>query len=259
MNSRRFVGLSLGLTLLALGFWCLDSAYATPSTTFWTPCTTDVQPYGVWHVTYDSYFTVGRKGDKAGDFPTDVGLTVGVLPYEKLNMEIGFDLVEPTEDPLFFNAKLGTPEGSLYEGSPALNFGIFNVGTKKDSTDFDILHFIVGKTLPSNLGRVFGTFYIGATNTLEKTATNGDGDNKGFIIAYDKGFCPVKDEQGEFNRFVFAADYASGENAIGGGGPGIYIYFTRNVSLLTGPVWFNDKDLNGDMKWSIQLDINFKF
>ena len=256
MRLKRF---GFCFVVLASGFWCSDFAYATPSTTFWTPCTTDVQPYGVWHVTYDSYFTVGRKGDKAGDFPTDVGLTVGVLPYEKLNMEVGFDLLEPTEDPLFFNAKLGTPEGALFDDAPAFNLGIFNVGTKKDSTDFHIVDFLVGKTLPSNLGRLFLGVYIGATDTLETTATGGDGDNSGFMIGWDKGFLPVKDEQGEFNRFVFAADYASGENAIGGGGVGLYTYFTRNVSILTGPVWFNDKELNGDIKWTIQLDINFKF
>jgi hypothetical protein len=259
MKLKRFGGLGLGLIVLAFGFCCSDLAYATPSTTFWTPCTTDVQPYGVWHITYDSYFTIGRKGDKAGDFPTDVGLTVGVLPYEKLNLEIGYDLLEPSEDPLFFNAKFGTPEGSLFEDSPAFNLGIFNVGTKKGSTDFDIWHFLAGKTLPSNLGRLFGGFYLGSTNTLKATSTNGDGDNKGFMIAYDKGFCPVKDDKGEFNRFVFVADYAGGENAIGGGGVGLYVFFVRDISLLMGPVWFNDKDLNGDMKWTIQLDINFKF
>lgn len=253
--SDHYLGIALSGLLLLCGL-CI-SAYATPSTTYWTPCTTDVQPFGVWHVTYDSYSTVGRKGDRKSDFPTDVGLTVGILPYEKLNMEIGFDLVEPTEDPLFFNAKLGTPEGSLFENSPAFNIGIFNAGTKNNSTDFHIVDFLVGKTLPSNLGRLFGGFYTGATDTLKDTSTNGD--NSGFMIGYDKGFRPVKDDKGEFNRFVFAADYASGKNAIGGGGSGLYVYFTRDISLLMGPVWFNDKDLNGDMKWTIQLDINFKF
>jgi hypothetical protein len=156
--------------VLAFGFWCLDSAYATPSTTYWTTCTSDVQPYGKWHITYDSYFTVGKKDKKQGDFPTDVGLTVGVLPYEKLNMEIGFDMLQPTDDPLFFNAKLGTPEGSLFEGSPAMSFGVFNVGTKKDVTDFDIWHFVVGKTLPQNLGRLHGGAYIGSTKKLSQNA-----------------------------------------------------------------------------------------
>ena len=246
---------------LAFGFWCADFGYATPSTTYWTPCVMDVQPYGVWHITYDSYFTVGKKGDKARDFPTDVGLTVGVLPYEKLNLEVGYDLLQPSEDSSFFNAKLGTPENSLFDGSPGLNVGIFNVGTRKDVTDYDVLDFIAGKTLPLDLGRIHLGYYTGLTNTLKDTSTDGEGANGGFMVGWDKGLCPVNDDKGkfQFNRFVLAGDWATGKNAIGGGGAGIYVYFTPDVSILTGPVWFNDTTLNGDMKWTIQLDINFKF
>lgn len=252
---RMFKTVPCGLIVLVLGFWYLDCACATPSTTYWTTCTPDIQPYGKWHVTYDSYFTVGRKGTEQGDFPTDVGLTVGVLPYEKLNMEVGFDLLEPADDPLFFNAKLGTPEGSLCEGSPAMSFGVWNVGTQKGLTDYDIWHFVVGKTLPGKLGRLHGGAYISSTNTLK--SSDGDVKNKGFMIGWDKAFYPVKEGDRQFNRFMLAADYASGDNAIGGGGAGLYVFFTPDVSLLMGPVWFNDEDLNGDYKWTMQLDINF--
>ncbi|MBI4607206.1 MAG: hypothetical protein HY721_35020 [Planctomycetes bacterium] len=107
-------------------------ANPTPSTMYWTPATTDVQPFGVLHIGVDNYFTVLRKAsDGAGAFGTDVGLTLGVLPFEKLQMEVGVDLVEPTDDPLFFNAKLGTPESSLFTHSPALNAGVFNIGTEE--------------------------------------------------------------------------------------------------------------------------------
>jgi hypothetical protein len=252
---RTFKVLGNGLIVLAFGFGYLSFAYATPTTTYWTTCTPDVQPYGKWHITYDSYFTVGRKGTDQGDFPTDIGLTVGVLPYEKLNMEVGVDLLEPTDDPLFFNAKLGTPESSLYEGSPAMSLGVWNVGTKDGITDYDIWHFVVGKTLPGSLGRLHGGAYIGSTNTLR--SSRGDVENDGVMIGWDKGFYPVKEADREFNRFILAADYASGDNAIGGGGVGLYVFFTPDVSLLAGPVWFNDKDLNGDYKWTMQLDINF--
>jgi len=249
------------LFLLASGFGFSNFAYATPSTTYWTPCVMDVQPYGVWHITYDSYFTVGKKGDKARDFPTDAGLTVGVLPYEKLNLEVGYDLLQPSDDPSFFNAKLGTPENSLFDGSPGLNVGIFNVGTRRDVADYDVLDFIAGKTLPLDLGRIHVGYYTGLTNTLKDTSTDGDGANGGFMIGWDKGICPVNDDKGkfQFNRFVLAGDWATGKNALGGGGAGIYTYFTQDISLLVGPVWFNDKTLNGDMLWTIQLDINFKF
>ena len=68
----------------------------------------------------------------------------------------------------------------------------------------------------------------------------------------------VKDAAGnEYNKWTFAADYASGKNFIGGGGFGMYYFFTKDISLLTGPVWFNDHVINGQWKWTVQLDINF--
>src|SRR5581483_4949842 len=71
--------------------------HATSSSTVWTPMTLDIQPYGVAHWGVDNYFTAFRKAsDGAGDFPTDAGFTLGVLPFEKLKMEAGVDLVERT-------------------------------------------------------------------------------------------------------------------------------------------------------------------
>lgn len=252
---RKRIALVFCSAVLLFGFWFLNFSYATPSTTYWTPCVMDVQSYGKWHITYDSYYTIDKKGAEKGDFPTDVGLTIGVLPFEKLNLEVGFDLLEPTDDPLFYNAKFGTPEGSLFEGSPALNLGIFNVGTQKDVTDYNIVDFIVGKTLPWKLGRLHAGYYVGNDNTLK--SASGDDENEGVMVGYDYGFLPAKDEKGEYNKWVFAADYAGGKNAIGGGGFGMYYYFTRDIDLLTGPVWFNDQSLNGNWKWTLQLDINF--
>jgi hypothetical protein len=237
----------------------VGTAHATPSTTYWTPATTDIQPYKVPHIGYDSYFTVFRKADKgAGDFPTDIGLTIGVLPFEKFQMEVGIDLMEPTDDPLFFNAKIGTPEGALFSGSPALNLGIFNVGTQtskdKTRTDQNIGFALAGKTIPV-LGRLFAGYYVGNAAVLKNS--HAETDNHGVLVGLDHGFLPIKDKAGnEFNRLVLAADYASGKNAIGGGGVGLYYYFTKDISLLTGPVWFNDQGINGKWKWTVQLDIN---
>jgi hypothetical protein len=78
------------------------------------------------------------------------------------------------------------------------------------------------------------------------------------MVAYDRGFMPTKDAaNNEYNKIVFAADYASGKNAVGAGGGGLYYYFTKDISILTGPVWFNEKAINGTWKWTTQIDINF--
>jgi hypothetical protein len=212
-----------------------------------------------------------------------VGLTVGVLPFEKLQLEVGIDGMFPGTrlhpaltsigKSLMFNAKFGIPEGALASWSPALNVGIFNIGTKADVTDMNIVDFLVGKTL-GPLGRLHAGFYIGNAGsalmhesgclpnhpTLGCTLGGGAGslENDGLMVGYDFGFWKVKDKEGnEYNKWVFAADYASGKNAIGGGGFGIYHFFNKDISLLTGPVWFNDHVINGQWKWTVQLDVNF--
>ena len=56
----------------------------------------------------------------------------------------------------------------------------------------------------------------------------------------------------------------SGKNSFGGGGPGIGIYFTPAIDILTGPVFFFDKALQppfapetgSSMMWTVQLDVD---
>jgi hypothetical protein len=262
MKHRTGISMITGKTAMALVFTLAmgitgipRSVHATPSTTYWTPMTVDIQSFGVLHAGVDDYFTVGRKADDgAGAFPTDVGLTIGVLPFEKVKMEIGIDLLGHTDDPIFFNAKIGIPEDALFTWSPTLQVGIFNAGTKKNFTDQNIFFGVVGKSIPY-LGRLSAGGYMGNSKVL--LDKNGEKENTGFMVALDHAFLPTKDKDGnEFSRLVVAADYASGKNAFGGGGAGIYYFFTKDISLLTGPVWFNEEALNGKWKWTMQLDIN---
>jgi hypothetical protein len=248
---KNFVLALAGLIVMA------GNAFATPSTTYWTPAVMDIQPYGVLHIGVDNYFTVFMTGKGgASAFPTDVGLTMGVLPFKKLQMELGIDLLEPSDYPVYFNAKLGVPEDALFKWSPSLNVGVFNIGAKKDATDMNIIYGVVGKTIPK-VGRIHVGPYYGNRNAQTFFIKEAGDDDLGVMVGFDRGFLPRKDKDGnEFNRLVLAADYASGKNALGGGGAGIYYYFTKDISLLTGPVWFNEPSLNGEWKWTIQLDIN---
>ena len=221
--------------------------HATPSTTYWTPCTIDMQAPGVTHITLDDYFTVGEDAPDAGDLPTDVGLTFGWRLGGKAQVEAGFDWLEPSDDPLYLNAKIGYPEGALGTNAPGVQLGFVNFGTKDGVTDQNIVHLIVGKSLPNKKTRVHASYYVGNGDTLR--SSSGDKENGGFMIGCDHVLKPGK--------FILAGDYASGDNAIGGGGIGLYTYFTKDISLLVGPVWFNDKGINGEMKWTTQLDVNF--
>jgi hypothetical protein len=280
----------IAIPILLLSLVLTGTVSATPSTTYWTPATSDVQPFNVWHIGVDNYFRLSRTQEELANgqfdsFPTDVGLTVGVLPFEKLNLEVGIDglfpgtRISPTMrsigNSLLFNAKLGTPEGAFF-GSwfPAINVGIFNVGTKSEVTNMNIVDFIVGKTL-GPFGRIHAGGYYGNPDAVLMReggckpnprnpalacipGASGELANSGGMVGYDYGFWKVKDKEGnEYNKWVFAADYASGKNFIGGGGFGMYYFFTKDISLLTGPVWFNDHVINGQWKWTTQLDINF--
>lgn len=279
----------IAIPVLLLSLVLTGTVFATPSTTYWTPATSDVQPFNVWHIGVDNYFRLSQSQEELANnqpsaFPTDVGVTVGVLPFEKLNLEVGIDGLFPGTrlspvlrsigNSLLFNAKLGTPEGAFFgDWFPAFNVGFFDAGTKKQTTNMNIVDFIVGKTL-GPFGRIHaGGYYGNPDATLMREGgckPNGTGPlacipgasgelaNSGGMVGYDYGFWKVKDKEGnEYNKWVFAADYASGKNFIGGGGFGMYHYFTKDISLLTGPVWFNDHVINGQWKWTVQLDINF--
>lgn len=161
---------------------------------------------------------------------------------------------------LLFNAKFGIPEGALFAESPGIDLGIFNAGVKDHVTDMDIGDLIVGKTIPY-VGRIHVAGYLG---NADSALMHEGGDlanakkNYGYMVAFDQGFMTVKNKEGnEYSKIVVAADYASRRNFIGGDGFGVYYYFTKDISILSGPVWFNDHKIDGQWKWTTQLDVNY--
>lgn len=253
-NLMRTINI-LASSLLAL-ILTSGTAYATPSTTFWTPMTLDIQPYGVFHLGMDNYFST--KASSTGSLATDfTSPTLGVLPFKRLQMEVGVDYFANTPHPWLFNAKLGSPENTWFKGQPALEVGIFDCGRKThlNRADLDILYGVVGKSV-GPIGRFSIGPYIG--NHAALVSSSGKSENAGLMVAFDHGLVPIKDKSGavDYDKLVFAIDYASGKNAIGGGGAGFYYYFNKDVSLLVGPTFFNDAGINGRWKVSVQLDIN---
>src|SRR5215813_14208296 len=80
------------------------TALATPSTTYWAPSVATCQAKSVPHITYDTYYGKGTPLPSAGapTYPIDTGLTMGVLPWDKVQAEVGYDLLFPSSDPIFF-------------------------------------------------------------------------------------------------------------------------------------------------------------
>jgi hypothetical protein len=151
-------------------------ASSTPSTTFWAPSVATCQAKYVPHVTYDTYYGKGAPPPNAGApaYPIDTGLTMGILPGDKVQAEVGYDVLFPSSNPIWFflNGKLCTPESSLFKGSPAIGGGIYNVGFKKNVTNYNILYLMAQKTLPIG-GYVAAGVYHGTNDVL---FTNSDGE-----------------------------------------------------------------------------------
>lgn len=254
---RIFRPLCAGIMFLASLALVPSVALATPSTTYWAPSTASCQARGVPHITYDTYFRKGPAAGSAGapNYPIDTGLTVGFLPFDKVQGEVGFDLLLPSQDPLFLNMKLCTRESSLFAGSPGISFGIYNVGFKGDVTDYNVLHLMFQKTLPVG-GYVSVGVYHGLNRTL-LTNSEGRAVKTGATVAVASPDIQVGLRG--LRKINVVADAQTGKNVLGAWGFGSNVYFADNVSLLVGPVFFLDKNLQpGGSKymWTAQLDID---
>jgi hypothetical protein len=234
-------------------------AWATPSSTYWAPSLASCQAKGVPHVTYDTYYGKGTPPPGAGSptYPIDTGLTMGVLPWSKLQGEIGYDVLLPSDNPVFFflNAKLCTPEGSLFKGSPAFGGGIYNLGFHDNVTNYNVLYFVGQKTLPIG-GYVSLGVYHGTNDTLF-TNTDGKIAKTGALIGWVSP--DIKVGLTGLQKINIAADVQTGKNVLGGGGLGAYFYFNDYVSLLIGPVFYADRALqpgHAGHLWTTQLDID---
>lgn len=255
--------LALFIPMLTLALAITRTALATPSTQIWIP-STDVQPFMVGHIGVDNYFR--RTDDSAGDRDPNIlelGLTLGVLPFEKLQMEVGADYLtvagNPNDrHPWSGNAKIGTREESMFRFSPAIAVGIYNAAPARDfkegSLSFvrsgqNIAYALIGKTVPflaplNSLGRFSGGYYHGSRKALVP-------DNKGLLLSWDRTLTEISD------RLWLAVDYMGGDNVDGAFSYGLAWRFNRNASLLFGYDKFCKSSLSGEDTFTVQLDMDF--
>ncbi|OGW81866.1 MAG: hypothetical protein A3C47_00030 [Omnitrophica bacterium RIFCSPHIGHO2_02_FULL_51_18] len=228
--------------------------FATPSTHIWAP-STDVQPYGVMHLTSDAYVPVERDAaENRPDTVTNMGLTVGVLPLDKLNAEVGFDhksgLGALDDTPMYFNAKVGVPENAFFEFSPAVAGGIYDVGTDNDLTDFNLTYIKTAKTFyidKFSLGRVSAGYFNGNDKLL--LDGNGEKDNNGFFGAWERSLPEISD------KLWVAVEYQGTESAYGTWNFGFSWKFSDNASVIFAYDRYNNRDLADT--FTIQVDIDF--
>jgi hypothetical protein len=234
------------LTIALLIVICCASSLilATPSTIIWIP-SVDFQGYKSFHLGIDNYSFDFKKGVGGTAFPTDLGLTVGVLPDTIVLAEIGFDYFTPQWSPFTLNAKVGIPEGVLGDWSPAVAVGGFNFGFQKNVTDANIVYGMVGKTFPV-IGRLEVGYFSGNKKLLVDLST-GSADNSGVLLSWDRQIPEISE------NLWLAVDYQGTKSSFGALSYGLAWSFSKNVSVI-----FARDVFNADIPstFTMQLDIN---
>ena len=229
-------------------------SFATATTHIWAP-STDVQPYKKWHLTSDFYLPA--ESDAAGNRPntiTNFGLTIGVLPFEKLNAEVGFDHKSGygvlDDYPFYFNTKLGVPEGAYGELFPAVAVGIYDIGTKESKTDYNVFYVKAAKTITLGEGFSLGRISAGYFSGNDKLLLHGTKkDNDGVLLAWERAMPEISD------KLWVCLEYQGSRSSYGTWNAGFSWKFADNTSMIFGYDIYNDRDLADT--FTVQVDIDF--
>ncbi len=253
MAGFRISFTAISLTALSC-LWMAAPAYPTASTHIWAP-STDIQGYGTGHITADVYIPVERNAD--GTRPaaiTNTGLTFGILPFKKLNLEAGFDYKTGYGSldsyPIYFNVKIGIPEDAYGRYFPALAAGVYDIGTKTDKTDNNIVYLKAAKTIKVK-DLSLGRFSVGYFWGNDKLLLNHDGhkDASGILAAWERTMPEINE------RLWVCIEYQGTESTYGALNFGASWQFTKDVSVIAGYQFYNNRNLADTA--TIQLDINF--
>lgn len=270
--------LSSTFTAMVLLLALVGTVQAGPSTQIWIP-STDIQPFKTVHLNIDNYFRAsGDKNAPPNSAATrdtntfDLGLTVGVLPFEKVQLEVGFDYLVVANDPndqhpWSGNIKMGTPENWMFPFAPALAVGLYNARPVKDiatrdapnvSSGQNMFYGLVAKTVPAlgpvpSLGRFSAGYYRGSRRALvdNPDPTLARPANDGVLLSWDRVMSEISD------RLWIGVDYQGGKNVVGATNFGFSWAFAKNVSVLFAYDIYTEKQLAGSNSFTTQVDINF--
>jgi hypothetical protein len=251
-RERKPMNIKLWTMVAALLLSLTGLAFSTPSTQIWVP-STDVQAFKVVHFGFDMFIKTSRQTSGVRE-PSVInnGLTVGVLPFSEVQMEVGLDQRVVGFDgydtyPLYFNAKVGLPEDGIFKGFPAIALGGFDIGTRKNVTNFNVLYGVVAKTLP-----VVGRLSVGYFTGNEKLLLGRDGgkDNAGLIASWDRTISEVSD------KLWLCVDYMGTKSGYGALSAGLAWKFADNVGVIGAMNFWNNTDYRPTA--TLQVDIDLK-
>ncbi len=272
-----------GLVLAIFCVFIFSNAYATPSTHIWAP-STDIQPYKKIHVTSDFYFPTTGKGTNADNYDQhnyvlqDYGLTFSLLsdkpeenllgklwkPLGKIVAETGFDYKKGLgsfydSTPWYFHFKFGIPEGGYsrftcpvgnMQSTPAIAFGVYDMGIRSHRTNYNIWYGKVAKTVDIgkvNLGRFSGGYFVGNGRLLR--GRDGLRDNAGPMLAWERTMCEISP------KLWLAIDYQGTQSSYGAMNYGFAWSFTNDISAILAYDIYNNRNLTDTI--TLQIDINF--
>ena len=239
-------------TLFLVVSFLATNANAMPSMQVWIP-STDIQSFSTLHLNYNTWAWQGK--------PTCalLGPTFGVLPFNKVQAEVGFDLMlqsKPQLDarPLYFSGKVATPEDAFFKLQPAIALGIYNVGTwasGSQGTNQNIGYGVIARTLPI-VGRISVGYFYG--NPIVLVDQNGKAANHGFLFSWDRTISELTD------KLWLGVDYQGSRSCMGALSTGITWKFTPDVALMFGfDNWLNQAvTLSGKRTVTVQLSVNIE-
>jgi hypothetical protein len=251
MNFRKvFQKVAFGVIVLQGMLW------ATPSTQIWIP-STDIQGFGVFHLGWDSYIKTSSADGFWEPTVTNGGITVGVLPFKEVGLEVGIDYRDLSSNhtyPIYFNAKLGVPEDGFFKYMPAVAIGAFDMGPKTSGaslTNYNISYGLIAKNI-WKLGRISAGYYIGNANALLVAKK----DAQGLLVSWDRTISELSD------KLWLAVDYMGGYNSYGALSAGASYAVTPDVSFIVGYDVFSDiknpdnSNFRAQPTATVQVDIN---
>ncbi|MDD5629219.1 MAG: hypothetical protein PHU21_09145 [Elusimicrobia bacterium] len=239
--------------LLAAPLWLLAAtAGATPSGIIVIP-STDIQPYKVPHLNFDVYLRTQDENNGTRKGPMSmIGPTMGILPTDKIRAEAGFDLMYQGDqaldnNPLYFHGKVGTPEKSLHEWSPALAVGGYNIGTKNGLTNQDVVYGLAARTF-AGVGRLTAGYYGGNGAVLRDE--QGHVANHGVLVSWDRRLKEISP------KLAAAVEHQGGQNLLGATNLGLTWYFSEKTSVVLGYDIWNNRAVAGKNTFNLQVDID---
>ena len=229
----------------------MTNALATPSTQIWIP-STDVQGFLNPHFGWDVYLSNTGKGSFSNG-----GITMGVLPFKKISMEVGIDyrdlslgLPGDHRYPVYFNAKLGVPEDAFFKYMPAIAVGGLDFGLKDSVTNYNVSYGIVARTIPV-IGRISVGGYSGMGPDMLWMSSKAEVEKSGLLASWDRVMTEIS------SKLWLAVDYQSANNGYGALSVGGSWSFAPNASVIFGYDIFNDENLSKPT-FTMQVDINLK-